>query len=276
MYSVSEQHVWIRDIASYWACTGHALPGPCDIGCYASVLNPLHPPHKIAHCDQIPISPLFCVRSPAVPAIVATLAHFAYLLVNIHINTTDIGVALASVYLPLSARVLLPEVPQRMRHRPRILSFPGAVIAFCKTLRLPSATNRRPRYTTQKTLAASPTQVKTPDLEIDDSTFGRKGHSEDTVGHDRSLESDVTSSSPSLDMQARSKSPLSMISCPILEHWNLAALEVCRSLAQYELIIYLLINRAPAVPKPIHALHPQMKHQHVCLMKTRGIPLHIL
>ncbi|KZP29191.1 hypothetical protein FIBSPDRAFT_1039156 [Athelia psychrophila] len=154
------------------------------------------------------------------------MAHFATPLVNINLNTIDIVVAPCQ-FSPSPTRTHpSSSIPRkRMNRRPRILSFPAAVVAFCKSLRLPSATNRYPQHAARRTLVASPIQ-KAADLEVDDSVFVHKEHSEDTVDHARSLDADVASSSSSSELQARSKSPLSMISSPILEHWDSAALEV--------------------------------------------------
>ncbi|KZP29128.1 hypothetical protein FIBSPDRAFT_885216 [Athelia psychrophila] len=154
------------------------------------------------------------------------MAHFAIPLVNFNINTIDI-VIVPCQFLPSPIRTHpCASIPRkRMPRRPRILSFPGAVVAFCKSLRLPSATNRYPRHAARRTLVPSPTQVKTADMEVDDSVFAHKGHSLDTVDHKLSPEANVASSSSLSELQARSKSPLSLISCPILEHWNSSALE---------------------------------------------------
>ncbi|KZP29179.1 hypothetical protein FIBSPDRAFT_1039150 [Athelia psychrophila] len=153
------------------------------------------------------------------------MAHFATPLVNINLNTIDIVVAPCQ-FSPSPTRTHpSASIPRkRMHRRPRILSFPAAVVAFCKSLRLPSATNRYPQHAARRTLVASPIQVKAADLEVDDSVFVHKEHS-DTVDHEGSLDADVASSSSSSELQARSKSPLSMISSPILEHWDSAELE---------------------------------------------------
>lgn len=199
------------------------------------------------------------------------MAHFAIPLVNFNINTIDI-VIVPCQFLPSPIRTYpCASIPRkRMPRRPRILSFPGAVVAFCKSLRLPSATNRYPRHAARRTLVPSPTQVKTADMEVDDSVFAHKGHSLDTVDHKLSPEANVASSSSLSELQARSKSPLSLISCPILEHWNSSALEVSHTLT-YELVLFLLTNSTLPVPKPPNPPCP-MKNRYMRLMEMKGIP----
>lgn len=256
---------------------GHAQATPLqfDIGCGSSALNALRPHHhRIAHINHISTAALF-VSFLAASKIMATMTRLATPLVNININTIDIIVAPCQLSpSPLRMHPSGSISRRRIHRRPRVLLFPGAVITFCKSLRIPSATKQYPQHGARKTLVASPTQVKTAHAEVDDSIFVHKAHFEDPVGHERGLDANGASSSSISELQARSKSPLSMISCPILEHWNLSALEVCPTLTQ-ELRIYLSMNSTLPAPKSPHDPCPKMKNRCMHLMNTRGTPSHI-
>lgn len=110
---------------------------------------------------------------------------------------------------------------------------------------------------------------------MDNSVFVHKEHTEDKVDHEQSLDADIASTSSSPELQACPKSPLSMVSSPMLECWDSVTLEVCRTLA-CELVLFLSLNSTLPMPKSPHASCPRMKNGYMCLMKMKGIPSHIL
>lgn len=160
------------------------------------------------------------------------MARVATPLVNIDINDIDGQVAPCQLSPSLRRTQSYTSIPRKRMHRhQRILSFPGAIISFCKSLRKPSATNRHARTASETGLVASPTELEATGVQFEDSFFVQNGFSKNTVGDEHSLDTGATISSSWSELQDRSKSPLSIISSPIVEHWNSSVLEVRLSLS---------------------------------------------
>ncbi|KZP07817.1 hypothetical protein FIBSPDRAFT_997053 [Athelia psychrophila] len=165
------------------------------------------------------------------------MAHIATPLVNIDINAINgfaVPCQLSSSLLRTQSSIYI--LRKGMHRHPRILSFPGAMVSFCKSLRFPSATKRYSRTESQTAPVASPTEAEATDMQVDDLVVNNV-FSQDTVGDEHSLDTDATISSSLSELRDRSKSPLSIISSPIVEHWNSSALEFtsCAKTAKHSL-----------------------------------------
>ncbi|KAF7978070.1 hypothetical protein HWV62_1715 [Athelia sp. TMB] len=148
---------------------------------------------------------------------------FAAPLVNIHINTIE--VIIPCQLSPLRTHSASIPARKHMRSRPRLLSLPGAIIAFCKSLRLSVSAARYPRNTARRALEPSPIDIKAMDAELDNAICGHKIFSEETIVHEEGMDADATISSPFQELEYRCKSPETMIGSPILEHWDAQALQ---------------------------------------------------
>lgn len=148
-----------------------------------------------------------------------------------------------------------------MNRRPRILSFPAAVVTFFKSLKLPSTANQYPQRTPQISLVSSPGRIHMQDAEMEAGYLDlvKNDCSKATENEEQGLEANATSLSPHLELQTRSKSPLSVIASPIMENWDSLALEVCRTLPE-NFVLFSLTNSSLPVRISPHTPRLKMKN----------------
>lgn len=80
-----------------------------------------------------------------------------------------------------------------MNRRPRILSFPAAVVTFFKLLKLPSAANQFPAHTPQTVPVTPRTYMLETEVEVGYSDLSNNGCSKATEDEEPSLGVDATS-----------------------------------------------------------------------------------
>lgn len=187
------------------------------------------------------------------------MVHINFPHVNPDINAHDIFLAPCQISPPLlhtQSSIYIPR--KRMHHHPRILSFPAAVVSFCKSLRLPFARSRCFLYASKTPLVASPAQIDTAAMEMNGSILVHKEPSQDAVEDKESFHTDTTITSFFSELQSRSKSPPSMISSPIVDRWDASALEVCLVLT-YDYVLFSLTSSSHPVPQ-LPNIPPKMRN----------------